>query len=230
MKIGVLTWLYNGNYGSILQAYALQRYLRNKNYIVESINYKPSTKEKVINLVKNKNSLRLFIDKIDIFMMKIIAKENVKAINEKFDGFRTDQFCLTACYRSPDEITEIEGKYDVYLCGSDQIWSPMLLNPVYYFDFLKKNDKLISYACSFGVNNVPVKKKTIIANLLEKFDSISVRELQGKDIVADLLGKDVDITVDPTLLLSSKEWDAVATDRIVKEDYVVCYFLSYSRA
>ena len=29
-KISILTWLHNGNYGTLLRAFALQRYLRNE--------------------------------------------------------------------------------------------------------------------------------------------------------------------------------------------------------
>ena len=63
MKIGILTWLHNGNYGSILQAYALQKALRNQGYQTENIDYAPSTVKKVENLIKNKNSLKLFLEK-----------------------------------------------------------------------------------------------------------------------------------------------------------------------
>lgn len=57
MKIGTMTWLYNGNYGTVLQAYALHKCLLSQNYDNMLINYKPSTKSKVINLIKSRNSL-----------------------------------------------------------------------------------------------------------------------------------------------------------------------------
>ena len=47
MKIAILTWLHNGNYGTLLQAYALQSFLKGEGYEVSNIDFKPSTIEKV---------------------------------------------------------------------------------------------------------------------------------------------------------------------------------------
>lgn len=229
MRIGILTWLYNGNYGSILQAYALQNYLSKRKYNVESINYRPTVKEKVINLLKNKNSFDLLSDKWELFLLKVVGRQGKRIKDQKFDEFRTQNFNLTSCYYSPKDIKTIEGKFDIYLCGSDQIWSPMLFNPVFYFDFLKDSERLVSYACSFGVSSVPKKKEDVIASLLKRFSAISVRELEGQAIVKKLTDRDAKVVVDPTLLLSSKEWDCIASDRIFQEDYILCYFLSYNK-
>ena len=70
MKIVILTWLYNGNYGTLLQAYALQRFLKREGYDVSNINYKPSTVEKVKNLIKCHNSFLLFKEKFDGYLSK----------------------------------------------------------------------------------------------------------------------------------------------------------------
>ena len=56
-KIAILTWLHNGNYGSILQAYALQKYLRNEGYAVNNIDLNPSIFEKVKNCIQQGNPL-----------------------------------------------------------------------------------------------------------------------------------------------------------------------------
>ena len=63
MRIAKLTWLYNGNYGSVLQALALQKFLEENGYDVVDLNYKPSIVTKLLNWVKNHNSLSLFLDK-----------------------------------------------------------------------------------------------------------------------------------------------------------------------
>ena len=77
MKIGILTWLHNGNYGSILQAYALQKALRNQGYQTENIDYAPSTVKKVENLIKNKNSLKLFLEKWDAYYSGSVVKTKI---------------------------------------------------------------------------------------------------------------------------------------------------------
>ena len=80
MKIAKLTWLHNGNYGSILQALALQKFLIDSGYDVIDLDYFPSSKEKLINWVRSGNSPRLFLDKLKIF----ITKKNIK-FQDKFN-------------------------------------------------------------------------------------------------------------------------------------------------
>lgn len=227
MKVAILTWLYNQNYGTLLQAYALQRFLKNEGYAVNNINFKPSTVEKLKNLIKSKNSFTLFKEKFDFYLSKKVGNPEIKAKkSERFESFLKNNFSLTKEYSKAELLKELSGKYDAYICGSDQIWSPMLLNPVYYFNFLKEDERRYAYACSFGVSEVPDSKKEIISNYLRKFDEISVRENTGVKIVKELIDNDVPMNVDPTLLLSYDEWDLLAINPEINERYVFAYFLS----
>lgn len=53
-KIAIMTWLYNGNYGTLLQAYALHTFVKNEGYEVENINYRSSLKTKLKNWFVNR--------------------------------------------------------------------------------------------------------------------------------------------------------------------------------
>ena len=67
--------------------------------------------------------------------------------------------------------------------------------------------KRISYAASFGINDLPKQYHKKTKEELEKFKAISVREDRGKKIVEDLTGrKDIEVLIDPTMLLTSEEW------------------------
>ena len=230
MKIGILTWLHNGNYGSILQAYALQKALRNQGYQTENIDYAPSTVKKVENLIKNKNSLKLFLEKWDAYCAKKVAgsPRELSEKQKKFDDFRENYINITQQYSSPKEVATIDGEFDAYICGSDQIWSPVLLNPVFYFDFLSDTERKIAYACSFGVSSIKGKKATKITNYLNRFDYISVRESSGCEIVKNLTGKVVPVMPDPTLLLQRTDWDKVSKYNLNLNKYIFCYFLSWN--
>ena len=230
MKIGILTWLHNGNYGSILQAYALQKALRNQGYQTENIDYAPSTVKKVENLIKNKNSLKLFLEKWDAYCAKKVAgsPRELSEKQKKFDDFRENYINITRRYSSPKEVATIDGEFDAYICGSDQIWSPVLLNPVFYFDFLSDTERKIAYACSFGVSSIKGKKATKITNYLNRFDYISVRESSGCEIVKNLTGKVVPVMPDPTLLLQRTDWDKVSKYNLNLNKYIFCYFLSWN--
>lgn len=230
MKIGILTWLHNGNYGSILQAYALQKALRNQGYQTENIDYAPSTVKKVENLIKNKNSLKLFLEKWDAYCAKKVAgsPRELSEKQKKFEDFRENYINITRRYSSPKEVATIDGEYDAYICGSDQIWSPVLLNPVFYFGFLSDTERKIAYACSFGVSSIKGKKATKITNYLNRFDYISVRESSGCEIVKNLTGKVVPVMPDPTLLLQRTDWDKVSKYNLNLNKYIFCYFLSWN--
>ena len=63
---------------------------------------------------------------------------------------------------------------------------------------------------------------------LNNFGNISVREESGKKIIKDLINKDVEVLVDPTLLLTTNEWDKIARKpRQLKNNrkYILNYFL-----
>ena len=84
-RIGIITFLHNDNYGSILQAWALQNAVRSLGYDAEHIDYVPSQTEKMKNLLCSGNSPRLILDG----MKKRSAS---RGLNEGFDEFRQRYF------------------------------------------------------------------------------------------------------------------------------------------
>lgn len=64
-----------------------------------------------------------------------------------------------------------------------------------------------------------------IKEYLMDFDALSVREESGKKIILDLLGKEVPVLPDPTLLLKKEDWDSITPKRIIEDDYILFYTL-----
>lgn len=231
MRIGTMTWLYNGNYGTVLQAYALHKCLLSQNYDNILINYKPSTKTKIFNLIKSRNSLGLVIEKIKNARVRKLTG-NAHALVQRDLNFKEflSNIKLTEVYRSPDELKEVVGMFDIYVCGSDQIWSPILLNPLFYLSYVDDKYKKIAYAPSFGMSHIPDNKKDKIKELLLRFDHISIREKQGQKVIKELINKEVPVLLDPTLLLGKDSWDLIAKPNNIDEPYILCYFLSENKA
>ena len=113
--------------------------------------------------------------------------------------------------------------------GSDQVWNPKFdrLSDVDLLSFATPEQR-ISFSASFGISELPENSKEKAKRELEKFKAISVREDRGKEIVEELTErKDVQVLVDPTMLLTSEEWDKVAKkpEQLKTDKYILNYFL-----
>ena len=108
----------------------------------------------------------------------------------------------------PRDLSE---KYDYFIVGSDQVWNPyydFVAGKCDFLDFAMKYQK-ISYAASFGVNEIPNERKAEYAKYLKEFKAISVREKQGAKIVKELTNRVAMVVLDPTLLLDADDWQKV---------------------
>ena len=237
-RTATMTWLHNGNYGTMLQAWALQQCIKVLGYENIIIDYKPGRIMKTINLFTSGNRLSLFVDKFNAWKNKKKARTLKSDVEESsrsetttkdelIEQFIRENLVTTKPYGFPFSLRKLRGLYDVYICGSDQIWNPTLLNPPYMFSYLGNRDKRIAYAPSFGVEKVEPKKVNKVRALLKDFYHISVREQQGIGVLQQL-GldyKNVPVVLDPTLLLSKSQWMDFS-EEISEQPYVLCYFLA----
>lgn len=209
MKIGIVT-IVSLNFGNRLQNYALQRVLENLGCTVNTFR-------------------RTRLSKGIKYWTKVIAQTLLQTKGAKFRKFdKNISFSDTVLGRDkfPNDIAQ---KYDYFIAGSDQIW-----NPYYNFvagkcDFLEfaRNEQKISYAASFGVEEVPIEKRAEFKRALETFMALSVREIQGANIIHELTGKQANLVLDPTLLLGNKEWQAIEKKSRFKPSgkYILVYML-----
>jgi len=222
-KIGLMTFLHNENYGSILQAWALQRTLNSLGFDAEHIDYAPSRKEKIINLLLSGNSPKLILE-------GIIKRSATGRMRGGFDEFRRENLHTSSPCRDHTALARQAAHYDALVCGSDQIWSPVWLNPAYFLDFTNK--PRISYAPSLGVQELPCKRKQRkIAGLLDGFAAVSVRETEGATLLKRMADVDASVMPDPVMLVSRDDWLALAsTEESPVQPYIICYFIGDSPA
>lgn len=235
-KVGIITVHCLPNWGSVLQAYALQQVIKRLGFEVENIDYRfpnefhwergkkwgmkpPLTLRNMFRGIKN----------TAMYAMNLKARPLMHLL----DLFIKNNMKLSKRYVNYNELHKNPPIYDIYISGSDQIWNPntMLGDYSYMFDFAPADAKIISYASSFSCRNIPEHMKPQYKRLLSRYTSISVRENNGNLIINELLGRDVKVVLDPSLLLDGNEWRQLSMDGrkcLLPPKYILCYMLAYT--
>lgn len=237
MKIGILTIHNVNNYGAELQCYALCRKLQNMGYEAEVINFlfgihhdHDFTGEKLTVPISLKTKVKVKLLPIVQDVFCLFHHKNKAERNKRFEEFHANYNKLTkTVYPSVRSLNEANFNYDVLCIGSDQVWNyekGYSLEP-FFACFDKKGTKKISYGSSIGLSKLSDEAKAVFKKELLEFAYLSVREQQASKLLQDLLNKDVDVVLDPTLMLNSKEWLEVAKfDMCPKEKYVLVYIVT----
>ena len=227
-KIATITFHSSYNYGSHLQAYALQEFI--KKISKEPIEYKiinlrtPIQKNMYKNIFERKglkNNIK------GMFLLKYKKQLFDKAKN--YENFLLSKLQITKEYNSYEELMKEQFEYDYYISGSDQLWNLNAKDFDWsnYLEFVKKGKK-ISYSASFG----PIaqrwnedEQQRVKKDLLQ-YDYISVREQESASNVKKLTGINPEIHVDPTMLLDKDDWiKIVGKKALIEGDYILFYDL-----
>lgn len=223
MAIKIVTMI-GDNYGSALQAYALQ-------HTIKTIGGKKTS----TIVLKPKSYLIRFIrtylipTKYDGIGKKIkraqadFANRNKR---KKVMHFWDSKISLEKVKRLEDIIPK-DSTSVIFVCGSDQIWNPQFQpNTLFYLDFPKKEKCMrFSYAASVAVEELTSNQIEYFGSKLDSFNCISVREETGKRLLEKVLNKPVRVDVDPVLLEDAKFWEELKSDRFCNEKYVLLYML-----
>lgn len=245
MKIGVITfWNSKDNYGQLLQAWALQQWLKQNGHSPYIIRYIPTTH-------KSKKTYKYFLkviaktiliyplfckyinSKRDKKLKVLVANNEIKNQKRKFDDFRKDNLSFSPhTYYSLKELQNNPPLADVYITGSDQVWAQLLNNEnnrAYFLDFGEQNIKRISYAPSFSMLQYPTRLQNQLSNNLTRFNAISVREKSGVEICRTV-GYDAALVCDPTLLLTQKDYLKLISPKSDEKKYIYIYSLNIQKA
>lgn len=238
MKIGIVTYFNIKNYGSALQAFSLKTVVGRDGHDVVFLNVKENKPVyKILHkfhvgfitllkcmLFKNARKTHKEIRSLKHKSVSNISDETARLFNDFSDrnlpNISIDRISLKKAARTE--------QFGAFICGSDQIWSPLSvhLSGYKYLDFAPR-EKRIAYAPSFGVESVPDYNRAFVKKMLLGFDDISVREHQGAEIVNGLINKKPDVVLDPTMLLSGDEWRNLYkehTSACENGKYALCYF------
>ena len=116
---------------------------------------------------------------------------------------------------------------DFYIVGSDQVWNPYHEGRSYEFLTFAPEEKRLSFAASIGTDIIPSEKEKQYKKYLNGMKYLSVREQRAVEIIKELTGREADLTLDPTLLLSTEKWNEVVKkpDIVLVPHYICTYFL-----
>lgn len=229
-RVGVITFLHNDNYGSSLQAYALQRVIRNLGHDCVHLDYRPDRQEKIRNLLLSRNHPKLILEGI----RKRTVKAGQAGAREKstaIPAFYARRMKLSPVCRNRRDLAEQSRDREILICGSDQIWNPVWLNPAYFLTFAGKEQIKLAYAASLGIKTLPAPGKVrMIRKWTEDFRAVSVREEEGAGLLKQMTGKTAAVMPDPVCLLTREEWEETAEDGPGGEPYLLCYFIGENPA
>ena len=205
MNIGIVTQPLNGNFGGIMQNFALQCILKKMGHNPITIDFMSTIPWHLFILTSLKSFVLLFTPKRRKFLHRKFSRPQ---ISEQFINRFINKTPIVHRYK-----TSLIHNYDLdcIIVGSDQVWRPSY-NQFLEDMFLKfaKNAiiKRIAYGASFGVDKNEYTDKEIqrVKPLVDLFNAISVREESGQSIVYNNFGKAAQIVLDPTLLLKREQY------------------------
>jgi hypothetical protein len=223
MKVGILTFHEVPNYGAVLQAYALQRVISEMGYDCQIINYRNDYFKQIYKPV-TRNDLKYK----KFFIKKVLLTPKTVSRKKKITLFVEKNINLSKSY-DKNSIGEADGDYDTFIVGSDQVWNLEINghDETYFLDFVKTQAKKNSYAASFTMTAFTDIEERQYRRLIRDFNHISIREYDGKEILSQLLKRDVEVVIDPTLVLPQEKWKEMVA-AIGEKPYLLVYLMSPS--
>lgn len=222
-KCLVVTFIVD-NFGACLQALALQNRLLEMGCDVNILNY--SNRYQSDENLWTVRKIMQFSPR-RLIQIALLRKESRKR-KIRFNEFRASYLKLTDEYYYRDsDYTNLAGRYELFVCGSDMIWAEDFIEdwPIFYLSFAKSK-QCMGYAPSFGKNMISKSNSQECARLLSDISFLSCREAAGCRLIQQLSGRDdVYHVIDPTLLYNGDEWKQILhiENPIVAGSYVLVY-------
>lgn len=223
MKIGLLTYHNHFNYGASLQAYALAKTISSLGHDCRIVDY--ATQGGRVRGFSRSRHPYVILKNIYLAWHWRAARR----FRNRFEQFTQECMPLTSRrYESFDELAAMDEEFDALVTGSDQIFHPLLLDReigrVFHLEFASpERYRLIAYAPSFGVSEVPETYVARIRDNLARYHALSVREQHGQEIIKKVSGRVAQVTLDPTLLLNADDYEQILMPPVIQGDYLLVY-------
>lgn len=229
-KVGIMSMQRIANYGSFLQAYALKQLLEEQGCKIEFVDYhagQPVAKDGAAS--RNK-----FIRKLKKGLETIQYKSSLSH-KWAFIQYKRTFASKYMPFLGISNTMNYNPELDCLVIGSDEVFNCIQKNTNvgYSPELFGKNNKakkLITYAASFGNTTLEklnqYNKVEEIADLLNAFDAISVRDNNSGKIVKELTGNEPAYHLDPVLIYDyMNSCDKIPKIKI-KQKYLILYAYS----
>lgn len=211
----------------MLESYAIQTIINRACGNAEIIDFSNDGQRDVYSVFFKNSSAKNIIKNLIL----LSHKKKIEFNNMKYEQFKDKNFILSDKYTDNTQLND--NNYSVVVAGSDQIWNITISDgdDAYFLPWVKRAKK-VAYAPSFGAKNI-VENTTVVEkykNMINQFDALSIREENGRKWIKELCNKDVDVLLDPTLLLDKKDYEKIEDKSInPKEKYIFFYAPSFDR-
>ena len=235
MKIGILTFHSQLNYGGVLQCWALQTALEKLGHEVVVVDRWHNADNSLLERGYKKYSMRQWVK----FWIRSLL--GLGDLSPWLRVRRTKKFLRQYIKRTPYHFVNWKDApkelgVDMLVVGSNQVWHcGNWGDPRVYLLEGAPQIPAIAYAASFGMTDLPdclgvgsgdaenLEAEPIFRRGLAKFKAISCREREGVEI-CKRLGVDAVHVVDPTLLAWGESVEGKSKE--TKNRELLCYFLS----
>lgn len=231
MKVGILTFHRALNYGAVLQCYALQKILESKTCDVEIIDYRQDWIEEFYKFFSPDIFLsqKTFSDRSGYIRNRVKKFLIAPHKRRNFRDFRNRYLKMSA----PCGAKDIPGDYDLYLVGSDQLWSLHCLggkpDDVFRGMFERAGGShLAAYAVSADMKSVQAQSGDILS-WAYNFDLLSMREKETAKAFASACSRECETCLDPTLLTDAEMWGPVVDEKWKNRRYVLMYEVRWNK-
>lgn len=213
MKIGILTFEQAINYGTALQAVALQKVLRQAGADASFLLHRCKAVESTSKVFDVTQVYRPAYVLAHLYNLPVALRRRAA-----FASFWKKHYVMGS--HNPYD-------YDVVVAGSDQIWNYNLTGRdwTYFLDYPKNGKIKAAYAGSFGLSRLDKDVAEKIGPMFADFDYLSVREQTAAALVEQLCGRKVPVVLDPTLLLNRQQWSEVADPTFRHKGYIFVYIV-----
>lgn len=224
---------YFTNYGSALQSWAL-------NQTIKKLGYRPILVDYCLDCLKDKNPLKpmdnMWDEDGESRRMCELSLLAIQKNYDKFEQFYTTKFNRTKKVYTRENFDDIvaDEKVDGFVCGSDTIFcvDEFGIDDGYYANCpVMKNGYTIAYAASFGDSHFTEQTYKVLNERLNNFKALAIREKWMIPYIKEHTQIPVQKVLDPTLLLTRKDYDTIAIDeQLENEKYLLLYARRYDKS